>query len=121
MRDRNNGDSWFYNKINGISQWERPSDMVDKISSAGNIKRLPFNSIKYGLHIYFYFFKESFFIFIYFCFLFYYSFRNRFFCIRFFLSIISFYFYSLSHTNSIALSLTHSDNPITEVGQLPYN
>lgn len=41
VRDQPNGDSWFYNKISGISQWERPEEITDLISSKNNVRRLP--------------------------------------------------------------------------------
>ena len=46
VRDRQSGDVWFYNKKNGISQWERPADMAEKVSAAENVKRLPFSLLR---------------------------------------------------------------------------
>jgi hypothetical protein len=44
VRDRESGDVWFYNKRTAVSQWSRPDDLVDKVSTADNVKRLPFTS-----------------------------------------------------------------------------
>jgi hypothetical protein len=41
VRDRESGDIWFYNKLNGESQWERPDDMFSKLSSKATLKILP--------------------------------------------------------------------------------
>lgn len=41
VRDRQRGDVWFYNKVTGVSQWERPSELEDRITSKSNVKRLP--------------------------------------------------------------------------------
>lgn len=41
VRDRESGDTWYYNTINGSSQWDKPKNMVGKIAPPKNVKRLP--------------------------------------------------------------------------------
>lgn len=41
VRDRANGDCWYYNKVTGLSQWERPNEMKDILTSNSKIKLIP--------------------------------------------------------------------------------
>ena len=41
MRDRESGDTWFYNKRTGVSQWEKPDELDGQLSKSANVKRLP--------------------------------------------------------------------------------
>ena len=40
VRDRESGDTWFYNKKTGVSQWEKPAEMAGKLSRNSQLKRL---------------------------------------------------------------------------------
>jgi len=41
VRDRESGDTWFYNKRTGVSQWERPDEMDGQLAKGSTLKRLP--------------------------------------------------------------------------------
>lgn len=41
VRDKQSGDVWYYNTINGSSQWEKPDSLKDKISADDKVKKLP--------------------------------------------------------------------------------
>ena len=41
VRDRESGDTWFYNKRTGVSQWEKPDELDGQLSKSANVKRLP--------------------------------------------------------------------------------
>ena len=41
VRDRESGDTWFYNKRTGVSQWERPDEMDGQLAKGSSLKRLP--------------------------------------------------------------------------------
>jgi len=45
VRDRESGDVWFYNKITGVSQWDRPDEMFSTLAAKSELKTLP--SIKF--------------------------------------------------------------------------
>ena len=40
VRDRESGDTWFYNKKTGVSQWEKPAEMAGKLSRNAQLKHL---------------------------------------------------------------------------------
>lgn len=41
VRDKSSGDVWFYNKMSGVSQWERPEDLEHRLTAKSNVHRLP--------------------------------------------------------------------------------
>lgn len=41
VRDKESGEVWYYNTINGSSQWEKPESLKGKVSSPDKIKKLP--------------------------------------------------------------------------------
>jgi hypothetical protein len=41
VRDRESGDMWFYNRASGISQWDRPVEMLQSLASPSSTKTLP--------------------------------------------------------------------------------
>ena len=41
VRDKESGDVWYYNTINGSSQWEKPASLKNKISAEDRVKMLP--------------------------------------------------------------------------------
>ncbi len=41
VRDRQSGDVWYYNKVSGVSQWEKPNEMFNRMSKKSDIKLLP--------------------------------------------------------------------------------
>ena len=41
VRDKSNGDVWFYNTVTGVSQWERPTEMKGVLATGEKLKKLP--------------------------------------------------------------------------------
>jgi hypothetical protein len=41
VRDKESGEIWYYNTMNGVSQWEKPEALRGKVSSPDKIKKLP--------------------------------------------------------------------------------
>lgn len=41
VRDRQRGDVWYYNRVTGVSQWDRPSELEDRITPKSNVRKLP--------------------------------------------------------------------------------
>jgi len=40
VRDRESGDVWYYNRITGLSQWDRPEDMFSSLAPHDALKRI---------------------------------------------------------------------------------
>ena len=41
VRDRSSGESWYYNRMNGLSQWNRPEELDQVVGNKAMMRTLP--------------------------------------------------------------------------------